>query len=95
MAMAWWISTGIYSKMEADMNAGYGKNMNFWTKAKFRDNIPLSFSHILPSIIIYGVATFISVMALILEISLFFCKKQKRQRNGRRRLAWPEDSPKQ
>ena len=89
MAIAWWISTGIYSKMEADVIAGYGKNeMSFWTRAKIRDNIPLSFSHILASIIIYGVAAFISVMALILEI---FYKKQKRQRkdSGRkRRLAW-------
>ena len=92
MAMAWWISTGIYSKMEADVNAGYGKNeMNFWTRAKYRDNIPLSFSHILTSIIIFGVAAFISMMALILEISLYFYKTQKRQRRdseGQRRLAW-------
>ena len=100
MAMAWWKNTGIYSKMEADIKAEYGSRILSWTRPKFHDNIPLSFSHILPSFIFYGFATLTSVMALLLEISQYFYKKQKRLRKDRgrryheeqqRRIAW--DSP--
>ena len=85
MAFAWWISTGIYSKMKSDVESEYGSKKISWTRPKFHDNIALSFSHILPSIIIYGVATFISVMAFFLEILHYFCQKQKRQRKERGR----------
>ena len=93
MALAWWISTGISSKMEADIKAEYGSRILSWTRPTFHDNIPLSFSHILPSFIIYGVATFISVMVFFLEMTHYFYKKQKRQRTrryheGPRRIAW-------
>ena len=80
MAISWWLDTGIYFKMEADITSEYGSQRTFWTRPKVRGNQPLGFSHVLPSFIIFGVATCISMVAFALEIfqlSTCRCTKEK------------------
>ena len=80
IAIAWWLDTGIYFKMEADITSEYGSQRTFWTRPKVRGDQPLSFSHVLPSFIIFGVATCISMVAFALEIfqlSTCRCTKEK------------------
>ena len=68
MAIAWWIDTGVFSKMGKDVKSVVGSNLNFWTRPKIRINRPLVFSHGLPSIIICGTSLFLSTVVFILEL---------------------------
>ena len=80
IAIAWWLDTGIYFKMEADITSEYGSQRTSWTQPKVRGNQPLGFIHVLPSFIIFGVATCISMVAFALEIfqlSTCRCTKEK------------------
>ena len=85
MALAWWMDTGIHFKMGADIRAEYGSFKNFWQRPKIRGNQSLGFSHVVPSIIIFGVATFISIIAFALEIVHNLSKQNKMKKNRRRR----------
>ena len=88
MAIAWWMDTGIHFKMASDIRAEYGSHLMVdltWRKPKIRDNLTLGISHVLPSIIIFGVATFISIIAFALEIVHNFSKENKMKKNRRRR----------
>ena len=85
MAIAWWIDTGIYFKMEADITTAYVSDKASWTRPKVRENQPLTFSHVLPSIIIFGDPTFISMVAFAQEILPFLYRQHgQRKRVGRR-----------
>ena len=97
MAIAWWMDTGIHIKMAADINAKYGSHWNEWQKPKIRGNLPLGFSHVAPSFIIFGVAIFISIIVLVQEISHYLSKqhtikKKRRQRQLKRTRAQPDRS---
>ena len=89
MAIAWWMETGIQIKMEADIKAEYGSEagsvINEWQRPTIRGEQPLGFSHVVPSIIIFGVATFISIIAFALEIVHYFPKQNKMKKNNRTR----------
>ena len=85
MAIAWWLDTGIYFKMEADIKSEYGSQRTSWTRPKVRGNQPLGFSHVLPSFIIFGVATFISMVAFALEIFPYLYMQHARRMRERRR----------
>ena len=89
MAIAWWMETGIQIKMEADIKAEYGSEagsvINEWQRPTIRGEQPLGFSHVVPSIIIFGVATFISIIAFALEIVHYFPKQNKMKKNKRTR----------
>ena len=85
MAIAWWMDTGIQIKMEAKISAEYGSVFNEWQRPTIRGNQPLGFSHVVPSIIIFGVATFISIIAFALEIVHILSKQNKMKKNRRRR----------
>ena len=88
MAIAWWMDTGIHFKMASDIRAEYGTHLMVdltWRKPKIRDNLTLGISHVLPSIIIFGVATFISIIAFALEIVHYWSKQKKIKKNTRRR----------
>ena len=97
MAIAWWMDTGIHFKMASDIRAEYGSLDLTWRQPKIRGNLPLGFSHVLPSIIIFGAATFISIIAFALEIVHYWSKqnkikknKRRRQRRQKRRMAQPK-----
>ena len=86
MAIAWWMDTGIHFKMAADIRADYGNSwQNFWQRPKIRGNQPLGFSHVVPSIIIFGVATFLSIIAFAFEITYHKAKQNKTEKNRKRR----------
>ena len=85
MAIAWWMDTGIQIKMEAKISAEYGSVFNEWQRPTIRREQPLGFSHVVPSIIIFGVATFISIIAFALEIVHYFPKQNKMKKNKRTR----------
>ena len=94
MAIAWWMDTGIQIKMAADISAEYGSDFNEWQRPTIRGDQPLGFSHVVPSIIIFGVATFISIIAFALENVHYFPKitknKRRRQRRQKREMAQPK-----
>ena len=85
MAIAWWMDTGIQIKMAADISAEYGSDFNEWQRPTIRGKQPLGFSHVVPSIIIFGVATFISIIAFALEKVHYFPKQNKMKKNKRTR----------
>ena len=85
MAIAWWMDTGIQIKMAADISAEYGSDFNEWQRPTIRGEQPLGFSHVVPSIIIFGVATFISIIAFALEKVHYFPKQNKMKKNKRTR----------
>ena len=88
MAIAWWMDTGIHFKMASDIRAEYGTHLMVdltWRKPKIRDNLTLGISHVLPSLIIFGVATFISIIAFALEKVHYFPKQNKMKKNKRTR----------
>ena len=85
MAIAWWLDTGIYFKMEADITSEYGSQRTSWTRPKVRGNQPLGFIHVLPSFIIFGVATCISMVAFALEIFPYLYMQHARRKRARRR----------
>ena len=85
MAIAWWLDTGIYFKMEADITSEYGSHRTSWTRPNVRENQPLGFSHVLPSFIIFGVATCISMVAFALEIFPYLYMQHARRKRARRR----------
>ena len=100
IAIAWWSDTGIYFKMESDIKSKYGSQKVSWTRPKVRRNQPLGFSHILPSIIIFGVAILTSMVAFAQETvpSMFAQHEQGRKAikrlRRRRRLNAPPIMPK-
>ena len=82
MAIAWWMDTGTHFKMEADIREKYGSQSTYWQRPKIRGNIPLGFSHVAPSVIIFGLATFLSLIAFALEmIPNYLSKKNKIKKN--------------
>ena len=97
MAIAWWMDTGIHFKMASDVKEEYGSHLNYWQRPKIRGNLPLGFSHVAPSFIIFGVAVFISIIVLVQEISNYLSKqhtlkKKRRQRQLKRTRAQPDRS---
>ena len=87
MAIAWWMDTGVHFKMASDVKAEYGSHSNYWQRPKIRDNLPLDFSHVVTSIIIFGVATFISIIVFALEIVHYLSRQNKIKKN-RRKKQW-------
>ena len=86
MAIAWWIDTGIHFKMAADIRAEYASLWNKWLKPKIRDETRLGLSHVAPSIIILGVATFFSIIAFAFEIVHHLCKQNKIKKKRRMQM---------
>ena len=87
-AIGWWMATGIYFKMESDIKSEYGLQRDSWSRPKIRGDHPLDLSHVIPSFIIFGVATFISIVALSVETIPFWYMKHvqgKKLRRLRRR----------
>ena len=82
MVIAWWMDTGIHIKMAADINAKYGSHWNEWQKPKIRGNLPLGFSHVAPSIIIFGAAAFISIIAFAVENVHYLSKQYKKKKEA-------------
>ena len=66
-AIGWWLDTGIYFKMESDIMSEYGSQRDSWSRPKISGDRPLGLSHVIPSFIIFGVATFVSILAFSLE----------------------------
>ena len=81
MAIAWWMDTGIHFKVESDIQEEYGLLAKPWQRPKIRDNLPLGFSHVAPSVIIFGFATLLSLIAFALEI--FHYRQNKIKKNRR------------
>ena len=91
-AIAWWMDTGIHFKVESDIQEEYGLLAKAWQRPKIRGKLPLGFSHVAPSFIIFGVAIFISIIVLIQEISHHLSKqhtikKKRTQRKPKRTMA--------
>ena len=84
MAIAWWMDTGIHFKMAANVRADYGSDRNYWQRPKIGGDVPLGFSHVVPSFIILGVATFISIIAFGLEILCYMSVQNEIKKNRRR-----------
>ena len=94
MAIAWWMDTGIHFKMEADITSEYGSQRASWTRPKVRGNQPLSFSHVLPSIIIFGVAILTSMVAFAQEtVPLYVQHGRMRKARKRQRRRWRLNAP--
>ena len=73
MAIGWWLETGIYSKMADDV----GRNQNWtkeWTRPTTNPRGALELSHILPPLIIFGVAITCSIIVFWLELGSKSCK---------------------
>ena len=68
MAIAWWMDTGVLSKMVADIQLVVGTSQNYWTKPKIRENRPLILFHGLPIIMICGASLFLSTVVFGLEL---------------------------
>ena len=67
MAIGWWLETGIYSKMADDV----GRNQTWtkeWTRPTTSPRGSLELSHILPPLIIFGVAITSSIILFGLEL---------------------------
>ena len=92
IAIAWWLDTGIYFKMEADITSEYGSQKTSWTRPKVRGNQPLGFSHVLSAFIILGVATCISMVAFAFEIFPYLYMQHARRKRARRLRAEPNRS---
>ena len=97
MAIAWWFDTGIHFKMASDMSIEYGSQANYWQRPMIRENVPLGFSHVAPTALIYGVATFLSITAFAVELFKSFSrkditkerkKKQKQLHRAKDKLKW-------
>ena len=86
MAIAWWIDTGIHYKVAADIRAEYVSLQNNWQKPKIRDETKLGLSHVAPSIIIFGVATFFSMTAFAFEIVHYLSEQNKIRKKRRMQL---------
>ena len=84
MAIAWWFDTGIHFKMASDTSREYGSQANYWERPMIRENIPLGFSHVAPTALIYGVATFLSITAFAFEIFKSFSRKNSRKQKEKK-----------
>ena len=94
MAIAWWMDTGVFSKMAKDVKSIVGSNLNFWTRPKIRGNRPLVLSHALPSLIICGVLLFLSTVVFVLEVIHRYSQCNGKQKNGLNLRKEPKQSPK-
>ena len=89
MAIAWWIDTGVHFKVAADIRAEYvslDSLRNKWQKPKIRDETKLGLSHVAPSIIIFGVATFFSIIAFAFEIVHHLSEQNKIKKKRRMQM---------
>ena len=86
MATAWWVDTGIHYKMSLDVSAKYGSQANFWQRPTIRGLVPLGFSHVAPTTIIYGIPTLLSIIAFAIEIWKKMRGKKEKQLHGARRF---------
>ena len=85
IAIAWWMDTGIYFKMELDIKSKYGSQKISWTRPMVRGNQPLGFSHVLPAFIIFGVAILTSMVTFAHETVPSMYVQQGRRRKARNR----------
>ena len=89
MAIAWWIDTGVHFKVAADIRAEYSSLdslQNKWQRPKIRDETKLGVSHVAPSIIIFGVATFFSIIAFAFEIVHYLSEQNKIKKKRRMQM---------
>ena len=89
MAIAWWIDTGVHFKVAADIRAEYvslDSLRNKWQKPKIRGETKLGLSHVVPSIIIFGVATFFSIIAFAFEIVHHVSEQNKIKKRRRMQM---------
>ena len=91
MAVGWWLDTGIYFKMKADVEAQL-KQRDAWSRPSIRTDQPLGLTHVMPSMIIFVSATLISLIAFGVEILTSILqrlcqeKKEWQRRVTRRRV---------
>ena len=89
MATAWWIDTGIQFKMSLDVSAKYGSRTNYWQRPIIRELVPLGFSNVAPTAIIYVVSTFLSITAFAVEILRKMRGGKEKQLNRPKRAVLP------
>ena len=83
-AVAWWVATGINSKMLAEYEAQYGSTSKFWTRLQIHGNRPLRMSHVVLAFILLCFTLILSLVVFVTE--LWFGKKE--QGVGGRRDKW-------
>ena len=81
MAIHWWLASGTYQKMEADVYAlqgGSSWEQAVWTPITVRGNeeISLTLSHLLPSFGILGLGIIPSAIAFLIELIQQSCNKR-------------------
>ena len=80
MAILWWIGTGIYQKMEKDINLLPGRpsyETALWKpKYVLGDNDPLTINHISLPLILFGISLFLSIITFFLELLPFLNTKK-------------------
>ena len=81
MAIHWWLASGTYQKMEADVYAlqgGSSWEQAVWTPITVRGNeeISLTLSHLLPSFGILGLGIIPSAIAFLIELIHLSCYKK-------------------
>ena len=84
MAIAWWLDTGIYSRMENHV----GQNQNWtteWTQPTTNEKESLKLSHVLPLLIIFGAAIMTSMIVFGLELLIRRVKRIKESRTSAKR----------
>ena len=80
MAILWWIGTGIYQKMEKDVDLLPGRpsyETAIWKpKYVLGENDPLTINHILLPLILFGISLFLSIITFFLELLPFLNTKK-------------------
>ena len=84
MAIHWWLASGTYQKMEADVYAlqgGSSWEQAVWTPITVRGNeeISLTLSHLLPSFGLLGLGLIPSAIAFLIELIKQSCNKRARK----------------
>ena len=80
MAIHWWLASGTYQKMEADVYAlqgGSSWGQAVWTPIHVRGNeVSLTLSHLLPSFGVLAVGIIPSAIAFLIEVIHLSCYKK-------------------
>ena len=87
MAIHWWLASGTYQKMEADVYAlqgGSSWEQAVWTPIHVRGNeVSLTLSHLLPSFGILAVGLIPSAIAFAIELIHQSCYKKVKYKSDR------------
>ena len=99
MAIHWWLASGTYQKMEADVYAlqgGSSWEQAVWTPITVRGNeeISLTLSHLLPSFGLLGLGLIPSAIVFLIELmKQSYNKRARKSMTHSEAVRCGEDSP--